>query len=166
MKLTLEINGRAEEIDILESAPQCRFQLGEGAVRNALVEIAEPGVYSVLLDGRSYDVYVEDAPGGGLVVDIGAHHFEIEARDPRAWSRKAAGQGGAAVQSMVSPMPGKVVRVLVVVGDEVQKGQAIVVVEAMKMQNELKANRAGRVLTLAAKEGATVAAGELLATIE
>ena len=166
MKLTLEINGRSEGIELVSGAPECRFQLGAGAVRDAQVEIAEPGVYSVLLDGRSYDVYVEDAAGGGLVVDLNGYHFEIEAKDPRAWSRKAAGQGGSAVQSIVSPMPGKVVRVLVAAGDDVEKGQAIIVVEAMKMQNELKANRAGKVLSLAAKEGATVAAGELLATIE
>jgi biotin carboxyl carrier protein len=166
MKLTLEINGRAERIDILTGAPQCQFQLGEGAVREAQVDIAEPGVYAVLLDGRSYDVYVEESPSGGLVVDIGGHHFEIAVRDPRAWSPQAARAGGAAVQTIVSPMPGKIVRVLVAVGDEVEKGQAIVVVEAMKMQNELKANRAGRVLALPAKEGATVTAGELLATIE
>jgi biotin carboxyl carrier protein len=63
-------------------------------------------------------------------------------------------------------MPGKVVRVLAAPGDEVVAGQGIVVVEAMKMQNELKANRTGRVLSVAAKEGATVNAGELLATIE
>ena len=166
MKLTLEINGLQREIEILQPAPECRFQLDAGAVRDALVEIAEPGVYSVLLDGRSYDVYVEDAPGGALVVDLNGHHFEVGVRDPRAWSRKAAGPGGSAVQSIVSPMPGKIVRVLVAAGDEVVKGQAIIVVEAMKMQNELKANRAGKVLTLPAKEGATVAAGELLATIE
>ncbi len=166
MKLTLEINGRAEEIEILSGAPECRFKLGAEPARDALVEIAEPGVYSVLLDGRSYDVYVEDAPGGGLVVDLNGHHFEIQARDPRAWSRNAAGQGGSAVQSILSPMPGKIVRVLVAAGDDVAKGQAIIVVEAMKMQNELKAARAGKVLTVSAKEGATVAAGELLATIE
>jgi biotin carboxyl carrier protein len=166
MKLTLEINGRSEEIEIQQGAPECRFQVGTDAVREALVEISEPGVYAVLLDGRSYDVYVEPAPGGGLAVDLNGHHFEIAVRDPRAWSRNAAGHSGSAVQSILSPMPGKVVRVLVAAGDEVVMGQAIVVVEAMKMQNELKANRAGKVLALPAKEGATVAAGELLATIE
>jgi acetyl/propionyl-CoA carboxylase alpha subunit len=166
MKLTLDINGRAREIEIVNGAPECRFQMGAGKVRDAQVEIAEPGVYSVLLDGRSYDVYVEEAPGGGLVVDLNGYHFEIGVRDPRAWSRNAAGAGASAVQSILSPMPGKVVRVLVAEGDEVVKGQAIVVVEAMKMQNELKANRAGKLLSLRAKEGATVAAGELLATIE
>jgi biotin carboxyl carrier protein len=62
-------------------------------------------------------------------------------------------------------MPGKVVRVLAAAGEEVQAGQGIVVVEAMKMQNEMKADRAGKVLTIPAQEGATVAAGEVLATV-
>jgi biotin carboxyl carrier protein len=63
-------------------------------------------------------------------------------------------------------MPGKVVRVLVALGDQVEAGQGIVVVEAMKMQNEMKAAKAGRVMTLAAAPGATVNAGEILAAIE
>ncbi|HEY1493642.1 MAG TPA: acetyl-CoA carboxylase biotin carboxyl carrier protein subunit, partial [Candidatus Solibacter sp.] len=124
------------------------------------------GVFSVLLEGRSYDAYVEETPAGIVVVVIDGYRFEIEARDPRRWSRKSSGRGGEAVQSILSPMPGKVVRVLVAAGEAVEAGQGIVVVEAMKMQNELKANRVGTVLTLPAQEGATVAAGELLATIE
>ena len=63
-------------------------------------------------------------------------------------------------------MPGKVVRVLVAPGDAVEAGQGLIVVEAMKMQNEMKASRAGRVAAVPAKEGATVAAGDVLATIE
>jgi biotin carboxyl carrier protein len=62
-------------------------------------------------------------------------------------------------------MPGKVVRVLVAVGDEVAAGQGLLVVEAMKMQNEMKAPRPGKVLSLSAAEGSTVTAGEVLATI-
>jgi biotin carboxyl carrier protein len=63
-------------------------------------------------------------------------------------------------------MPGKVVRVLVAQGDLVEAGQGIAVVEAMKMQNELKAPRGGRIASLSTHEGATVAAGEVLAVIE
>ena len=63
-------------------------------------------------------------------------------------------------------MPGKVVRVLVAQGDQVEAGQGLVIVEAMKMQNELKAPRAGKVVAVAAAAGATVNAGEILATIE
>jgi biotin carboxyl carrier protein len=165
MKLSLTIDGREETIEIVSPAPACRFQVGDAAVRDAGVECAEPGVYSILLDGRSYDAFVEDTPFG-MVVSIEGHRFEIEARDPRRWSRKSAGGGAGAVQSILSPMPGKVIRILVAVGDEVSPGQGIVVVEAMKMQNEMKSNRTGRVLTISTKEGATVTAGELLARIE
>jgi len=131
---------------------------------NQIVAV-EPGVYSVLMDGRSYDACVEEIPGG-LVVVIDGYRFEMEVRDPRQWSRKSAGRGGEGVETVVAPMPGKVVRVLVSPGEAVETGQGIVVVEAMKMQNEMKASRAGRVLTVPAKEGVTVAAGEVLATIE
>ena len=165
MKLSLTIDGREDAIDILSAPPACRFQLGDAPPRDANVEMPGPGVYSILLDGRSYDTFVEDTPSG-LVVTIEGHRFEIQVRDPRRWSRKTAGAKGDAVQSILSPMPGKVVRVLASAGDEVVSGQGIVVVEAMKMQNELKSNRAGRVLSVPAREGATVAAGELLATIE
>jgi biotin carboxyl carrier protein len=165
MKLALTIDGRPETIQILSPAPSCRFQLGDAPPRDADVEMPGPGVYSILLNGRSYDTFVEDTPAG-LMVTIEGHRFEIEVRDPRRWSRKSAVAGAGTVQSILSPMPGKVVRVLAAPGDDVVKGQGIVVVEAMKMQNELKSNRAGRVLSVPAKEGATVTAGELLATIE
>jgi biotin carboxyl carrier protein len=165
MKLLLTINGAENRIDILAPAPACRFQMGDSAGRSAHVETPEPGVYSVLMDGRSYDACVEETPAG-LVVSIDGFRFEIAARDPRRWSRKSAGRGGEGVQTIATPMPGKVVRVLVAPGDSVEAGQGIAVVEAMKMQNEMKASRAGKVLSVPAKEGATVAAGEVLATIE
>ena len=91
MKLALTIDGRADTIEILAPAPACRFQLGDAAPRDANVESPEPGVYSVLLDGRSYDAFVEDTPTG-LVVTIEGHRFEVEVRDPRRWSRKIGGR--------------------------------------------------------------------------
>jgi biotin carboxyl carrier protein len=165
MKLLLTINGAEDRIDILAPAPACRFQMGDAVERSAHVETPEPGVYSVLMDGRSYDACVEETPAG-LVVSIDGFRFEIEARDPRRWSRKSAGRGAEGIETIASSMPGKVVRVLVAPGDSVEAGQGIAVVEAMKMQNEMKASRAGKVLSVPAKEGATVAAGEVLATIE
>jgi biotin carboxyl carrier protein len=165
MKLLLTIDGVEDGIDILAPAPACRFQIGGAAERSAYVETPEPGVYSVLMEGRSYDAYVEETPAG-LVVSIDGFRFEIEARDPRRWSRKSAGRGGQGIETIISSMPGKVVRVLVAPGDPVESGQGIAVVEAMKMQNEMKASRAGKVLSVPVKEGATVAAGEVLATIE
>ena len=164
MKLALITNGAERGIEILAPAPACRFRLGDDPERSAQVEVPEPGVYSVLMDGRSYEARVEERPGG-LVVVIDGYRFEIEVRDPRRWSRKSGGAGAEGAQSIAAPMPGKVVRVLVAPGDAVEAGQGLVVVEAMKMQNEMKASRAGRVMSVAVKEGATVAAGEVLATI-
>ena len=164
MKRSLTIDGRECEIEILAAAPDCRFRIDGSAEREAQVEMPEPGVYSILMDGCSYDAFVTESPLG-MAVSIDGYRFDVEVRDPRRWSRKGAGHGGEGVQTIISPMPGKVVRVLVEPGDEVQPGQGIVVVEAMKMQNELKADRAGKVLAIAAREGATVTAGQVLATV-
>src|SRR5580700_8188869 len=159
MKLSVMVNGVEDSIEILSPAPACRFRTGGGEERQAQVEEPEPDVYSVLLDGRSYEARVEERPGGGVVVVIGGYRFEIDVHDPRRWIRKSGGRGDAGVQRITAPMPGKVVRVLIAAGDAVEAGQGLVVVEAMKMQNELKATRPGKVSTVPAREGATVAAG-------
>jgi biotin carboxyl carrier protein len=163
MKLHLTVNGAEKEIDIATLSPECRFRL-DGLERLASVRLVEPGVYSILLDGRVYDARVDRA-GERLVVQVAGDRFEVEVRDPRSWSRRSvlASQGLA---TLSAPMPGKVVRVLVAEGEMVEAGQGLVVVEAMKMQNEIKAPRSGRVISLAVRVGATVAAGDPLATIE
>ncbi len=148
MKLRLAINGEERDVELSAGAD---------------VQRAEPGVYSILLDGRVYDARVDHIEQG-LAVVIDGNRFEIEIRDPRRWSPKSA-PGSQGLATLASPMPGKVVRVLVAAGDAVEAGQGILVVEAMKMQNEIKAPRSGLVLSLTAREGATVTAGEPLATI-
>jgi biotin carboxyl carrier protein len=129
------------------------------------IETVEPGVYSVLVDGRSYEARVEQS-GGYAIVFIDGHRFEIEIRDPRRWSRHSSKPGVEGRLNVAAPMPGKIVRLLVAEGDTVEAGQGLLVMEAMKMQNEMKAPKAGRVVSLAAREGATVVAGEVLAAIE
>ncbi|MGA2132565.1 MAG: biotin/lipoyl-containing protein [Bryobacteraceae bacterium] len=131
----------------------------------AEIVAVEPGVYSVLLDGRSYEARVEDS-NGSVIVFIDGHRFAVEIRDPRRRSRATGRPGAEGRLDVVAPMPGKVVRLLVAQGDTVEAGQGLLVVEAMKMQNELKAPKGGRVTILAARQGATVAAGEVLAVIE
>src|SRR5579862_6057865 len=120
----------------------------------------EPNVYSVLVDGVSYEARVI-----GNEVTIGGVHFEFELNDPRQWKRSARAADSRGRASLTAAMPGKIVRVLVAVGDEVAAGQGILVIEAMKMQNELKAPRAGRVTAVQVKENDSVNAGALLATI-
>jgi biotin carboxyl carrier protein len=165
MKLTLAMDGQDREIEILAPAPDCRFAYAGAPERAAHVMMAEPCVYSVLMDGFSYEARVEERPGH-LAVVIDGRRFEIAVRDPRRWSRSGGKRAGEGPLSVTSPMPGKIVRVLVAVGDEVRAGQGLVVVEAMKMQNELKAPRDAKVIALPAKETATVAAGEVLAILE
>ncbi len=121
----------------------------------------EPGVYSVIENGVSYEVRAT-----GSQVTVNGFAFEITLEDPRQWKRSGGAAGGQGRVSIVAPMPGKVVRVLVAAGDEVVAGQGIVVVEAMKMQNELKSPRDGRVTVLQAKENDSVTAGTVLAVIE
>jgi biotin carboxyl carrier protein len=164
MKLLLKSGHEEQEIEILAPAPECRFRLG-GVEREASVAMPEPGVYSVLLEGRSYEARVERTDRATVVTADG-YRFEIQVRDPRRWSRQAGARGGEGSETLTAPMPGKVVRVLAAAGDAVEAGQGILVVEAMKMQNELKTTRSGRVTAVHAQEGATVAAGEPLATIE
>jgi biotin carboxyl carrier protein len=121
----------------------------------------EPGVWSVLFEGRSYEARVS---GSEIVVNGRALAFEIE--DPRIWKRSGNSSAAHGRASMVAPMPGKVVRVLVAEGDRVEAGQGIVVVEAMKMQNEMKSPRSGVVVSIPVRENDSVNSGALLAAIE
>jgi biotin carboxyl carrier protein len=125
-----------------------------------VVEV-EPGVYSVIAGHSSWEVRV-----AGNQITIGGYSFPAEIEDPRQWKRSSHGAGAHGHASITAAMPGKVVRILVAVGDEVVAGQGIVVVEAMKMQNELKAPRDGRVTAIEVHENDSVNAGAVLAVIE
>ena len=120
----------------------------------SIIEV-EPGVYSILVDGTSYEVRISRD-------EIALNGYRV----PRRQKRLSATAGAHGKVTIVAPMPGKVVRVLVSPGQEVTAGQGIVVVEAMKMQNELKSPRAGRVTSLNAKENDSINAGAVLAVIE
>lgn len=165
MKVEVQIDGVVSQLELASENNSCRFRLGDQAEMVADVQQPEPGVYSILLDGRSYEARVE-AGNACWIVFIDGHRFEVVVRDPRRWSRRSGATGAEGRQNVTAPMPGKVVRVLVSRGDPVVPGQGLVVVEAMKMQNEMKAAKPGRVVALPVREGATVGAGEVLATIE
>jgi acetyl/propionyl-CoA carboxylase alpha subunit len=122
----------------------------------------QAGVMSLLVEGRQYSCVLD---GDGVV--IGGRRFGFEVEDPRSLrGRRGSGAGAAGPRALKAPMPGRVVRVLVGVGDEVLEGQAVMVIEAMKMQNELKSPKAGRVIRVAAAAGDTVGAGDVLAVVE
>jgi biotin carboxyl carrier protein len=150
MKWLVAVDGRSIEID---------------SEQLVSVKEVEPGVYSVLLDGCSYEIRLLETSQGPSA-EAGGRRFIVDVRDPRDASRRSGGAVGSGRQNVAAPMPGKVVRVLVQVGDAVEAGQGLVVVEAMKMQNEMKASRPGRVIEIRAYAGDTVSAGDTLAVLE
>ena len=132
-------------------------------------------IVSLLIDNKSYDVDIEriakksDTLDGRIHVRVRGRVMRFEILDERRMKMKEA-QGFrfdvGGVVSIDSPMPGKIIKILAKEGEEVKEGQGIIVVEAMKMENELRSPKAGRVRDIKVKEGDAVEAGAKLATIE
>ena len=122
---------------------------------------------SILADTRSARCDIERGKDGRLSVLVGENVFPMELLDERRLRLRQAGGKFSleGPQRIDAPMPGKVVRVLVKAGDEVSEGQGLIVVEAMKMENELKSPKAGKVTELHAVEGAAVESGAKLAVV-
>lgn len=162
MKSIVAIDGGEAPVEIVSNGDGAHTVRLNGVAHQAEIVECEPGVYSVLVGGRSFEVALE----GGHSVWVGPEHRQLELRDTRRWS---GGQGAAASggpQKLKAAMPGKVVRTLVAPGDQVETGQALLVVEAMKMQNEVKSPRAGVVRSLEVSQGDSVAAGQALVVVD
>jgi biotin carboxyl carrier protein len=144
-----------------------RYQLtGERNDRGELlVTEVSPGVFSILREGRSLVARVARR-GDEVHTWVNGKERRFRVSDPR----DRAGDNGRArakgPQEVHAPMPGKVVKLLVKEGDTVAAGAGLIVVEAMKMQNEMKAAKAGRVARVLVEEGATVTPGDALLVIE
>lgn len=133
----------------------------EHAAGSVSMEQVEPGVWSALIDGQSIEVSLD---GGRAWVK--GRVYAVAVDDPRELSAEAASGGLSGRRDVRAPMPGKVIRVLVQEGDAVAAGQGIVVIEAMKMQNEIPAPKSGRVAAVSVKAGDAVTTGQVLAAIE
>ena len=150
------------ELDRVDSEWRCRLDGRSIAVDAVLVR---PNVISLRLANQCYEVRCEQLVGG-LKIWIGQASVNVEVRDPRSLqSRSRAGDAHGA-KKLIASMPGKVVRVLVAQGAEVEAGAGIMVVEAMKMQNEVKSPKKGTVQRLLVDPGAAVNAGDVLAIVE
>jgi biotin carboxyl carrier protein len=122
---------------------------------------------SLLLRGKSHEIFIAAGPDGALKLQTGGQEFSAEVIDPRAWrGRRHGGVELEGRQQIVAPMPGKVVRVLVKAGQAVEAGQGLLVVEAMKMQNEIRSPKKGTVVRVLAQEGQAVNAGDVLAWVD
>ena len=166
MKYEVRIAGKTRTVELLRDAARWQISL-DGAPTDAdAIEIA-PGIFSILLNGQSHEIRVAPNPDGSLTIQSGPHEFKAEVADPRAWrGRKHGAVEAEGRQQIVAPMPGKVIRLLVKPGDKVEAGQGLLVVEAMKMQNEVKSPKTGTVEKLQAKENQAVNAGDVLAWID
>ncbi len=161
MKIEIRIHGKKH---VVAFEPSRAEAIMEGRTISADAAVISPGVYSILLRGRSFEVTLEKS-GAGWLARTAGREYQIEILDPRAWQR--ARSGGIELegrQQVTAPMPGKVVRVLVQAGQKVEAGQGLLVIEAMKMQNEIRSPKTGVVERLA-QEGKTVNAGEVLAVV-
>jgi biotin carboxyl carrier protein len=126
-----------------------------------------PYIFSILLNGQSHEIRITPESGGKLKLQTRTQEFAAEVIDPRSWSGRRHGHLEAeGRQPIVAPMSGKIVRVLVKTGDHVEADQGLLVVEAMKMQNEIRSPKSGIVERVLAKEAQPVTAGEVLAWVE
>jgi biotin carboxyl carrier protein len=168
MKLTAEIESEKHSLDFKRDGERVVADI-DGRSYELVVREPEAGVYLLIADGHVYECRVErDASQTALVhVHTGNRAYAITMTDPkRLRAAQSAGAQSDGSAQVLAVMPGKIVRVLVEKGASIEAGQGIVVVEAMKMQNELKSPRAGCVVELKATSGATVNAGDVLAVIE
>ncbi len=164
MRLDVRIGGRARRVKLVRLDNSLHFSVNGREVEADALEVA-PGTYSILLGGQSFEATVQ-AAGDTLRVHCGTELFSIQVLDPRVWHRKLGGvietEGR---QQITAPMPGKIVQLLVKAGDRVDAGQGLLVVEAMKMQNEIRTPKTGVVERLLVSPGQAVNAGEILAII-
>jgi biotin carboxyl carrier protein len=176
LKLRIELDGEEYSLDLQRNGATSEYWLGVRqteaggqSIRNSsgmasVIEVM-PGVFSVLLSHRSFTVYV--VPNGeNLEVWTGGEVHVVSIADARDRASKKKKVSAAGPMELRALMPGKVIKLLVQAGAAVESGQGLMVVEAMKMQNEMKSPKKGIVSRIHAVEGATVVAGEALIVVE
>ena len=163
MKLWVTLDGRSAEVNFRTEAGRVMLDVEGRTLHADFVRLPDGEVYSLLVDGRSYEVRV--SPGSdALDVTWRGSTIPVEVKHPL--EKLLQQQGAVAAKSrgetISAPMPGAVVSLRVKVGDTVQPGQAVVVLEAMKMQNELASVAGGVVSEVLIAEKAAVSAGQAL----
>jgi len=162
MRFEATVRGRTMQVEVRGGDGRYTVTI-DGASREVDVAGAGPYFASLLVGAESHDLGLEGRPGG-FTVHLPGDAIPVElAEASRGWAGPARRAHGPA--RLAAPMPGRVVRVLVGPGDTVEAGQGLVVVEAMKMENELRAPRAGQVQQIAVREGQPVEAGALLVVV-
>ena len=168
MKLFAELNNEKHEIRLNQTSGKILAEI-DGRTYELEASEPEPNVYLLKHDHKIFEVFVSpnQKPNEPFQVNVANHNFEIKISDPKRLRGTSAGSGEIeGVAEIKTAMPGKVVRILVEQGADVRTGDGIIVVEAMKMQNEMKSPKAGTIVELRAQLGSTANAGEVLAVVE
>jgi biotin carboxyl carrier protein len=169
MTYDVVVEGKTYRVELAQEGDRWRCKVGEREL-DLDATLTARDVLSVIVGSKAYEIKRERAHTPlptNLHIWVGTERYQAEVRDPRSWrSRKAAGEPEAGPRKLVALMPGKVVRVLVAARDAVEAGQGVLVVEAMKMQNEMKSPKQGVVIQILTAEGANVNAGDVLAIVE
>jgi biotin carboxyl carrier protein len=152
-------------VELIRDGQRWRAIVDGQPIEADAVEIA-PHTYSILMGGKSHELRVSPLPDGSLKVLATQTEFLAQVIDPREWRGRHGAAEVQGRQQIVAPMPGKIVRILVKPGDAVELGQGLIVVEAMKMQNEIRSPKSGAVEKIAAKEGDAVNAGDVLLWVD
>lgn len=166
MKLVATVGTKTHPVEVMQDNGRYRVTVGD-RVWDVDARLTAQGIYSLVIDGVSWVVDVEDQTGA-CVVDVGGESYtiQVEERTRHIIRTRGGAGGGSGGQTVKAPLPGKITHVAVRAGEAVTAGQALVVIEAMKMENELKAGRSGRVTKLAVAKGARVEKGAVLLQID
>ena len=164
MLYDITIDGKSYRLDLnrVDGRWSCRL---DGRELEVDAILARPDVLSLRVGNLAYEIKSERA-ANDLHLWVGSARFAAEVRDPRSLRGRARAGEAQGPKKIIAPMPGKVVRLLVSAGEAVEPGSGIAVVEAMKMQNEIKSPKRGTVRRILVTEGAAVNAGDVLAIVE
>jgi biotin carboxyl carrier protein len=158
-KLALSLDGRHEDVEVIEQEGMLRVRLGDRWHTAELERTNRAGLYSLLVDGRSWELFARERAGGFELL-LGNRVYDVSVGADR---RAVTGEESiAGAWALVSPMAGQIVEIRVQDGDQVQQGQTLVVIESMKMNNELTAARPGIVGDVQLAPGERVERGRLL----
>jgi biotin carboxyl carrier protein len=164
MTYDVAIDGKSYRLDLnrTETGWLCRVDGREVEIDAVL---ARPNVLSFRLGNKAYEVKCERV-GSEIHIWVGSQRFAAEVRDPRSLRGRTRLGDDQGPKKLTAPMPGKVVRVFLSQGSAVEAGAGVLVVEAMKMQNEVKSPKKGTIQKILVSEGAAVNAGDVLAIVE
>ena len=167
MKLRAELGGEVHDVSLQRDGSNLLARVSDREY-NLNIQAEQTREYLLREGTRLHNCRVEETETKSIyLVQVGGNSYRIRIADPKRLSAgHSAGAHHHGSAEIAASMPGKVVRVLVEVGTQVEAGAGIVVVEAMKMQNEMKAPKAGKVTGVHVTAGATVNAGDVLAVIE